>query len=94
MVKPAVADVVGPAVTAEHPDRLADEVVGNREELLPDARGRQWYECDVNYFGGHRGAERLLFSNDGMICYSGDHYNSYEVLYENWYYEDGWYLYD
>lgn len=67
---------------------------GNYEGLLPDAEGRQWYECDVNYYGGHRGAERLLFSNDGMICYSGDHYNSYEVLYESWYYEDGWYLYD
>ena len=33
VVKTAVADIVGPAVTAEHPDRLADEVVGNREEL-------------------------------------------------------------
>ena len=61
---------------------------GNREGLLPDG---SWYECDVNYEGGYRGAERLLFSDDGMICYSGDHYNSYEVLYEYWYYEDGYY---
>ena len=61
---------------------------GNREGLLPKG---SWYECDVNYEGGYRGAERLLFSEDGMICYSGDHYNSYEVLYEGWYYEDGYY---
>lgn len=61
---------------------------GNREGLLP--RG-SWYECDVNYEGGYRGAERLLFSEGGMICYSGDHYNSYEVLYEEWYFEDGFY---
>ena len=61
---------------------------GNREGLLPDG---DWYECDVNYEGGYRGAERLLFSEDGMICYSGDHYNSYEMLYEAWYYEDGFY---
>ena len=61
---------------------------GNREGLLPKG---SWYECDVNYAGGYRGAERLLFSEDGMICYSGDHYNSYEVLYESWYYEDGFY---
>ena len=61
---------------------------GNREGLLPDG---SWYECDVNYAGGYRGAERLLFSEDGMICYSGDHYNSYQVLYEYWYYEDGFY---
>ena len=58
---------------------------GNREGLLPDG---SWYECDVNYEGGYRGAERLLFSEDGMICYSGDHYNSYEVLYETWYIEE------
>ena len=61
---------------------------GNREGLLPNGK---WYECDVNYEGGYRGAERLLFSEDGMICYSGDHYNSYDVLYEYWYYEDGFY---
>ena len=61
---------------------------GNREGLLPDG---SWYECDVNYEGGYRGAERLLFSDDGMICYSGDHYNSYEMLYDAWYYEDGFY---
>ena len=57
---------------------------GNREGLLPKGK---WHECDVNYEGGYRGAERLLFSEDGMICYSGDHYNSYEVLYETWYSE-------
>ena len=61
---------------------------GTREGLLPKG---SWYECDVNYEGGYRGAERLLFSEDGMICYSSDHYNSYEVLYEYWYYEDGFY---
>jgi len=58
---------------------------GNYEGLLPDAAGRSWFECDVYYDGGYRGSERLLFSSDGMICYSGDHYNSYEVLYSEWY---------
>lgn len=58
---------------------------GNREGLLPDARGRTWYECDVNYQGGYRGAERLLFSDDGLIYYSGDHYQSFELLYDDWY---------
>ena len=67
---------------------------GNREGLLPDARSRQWYECDVNYEGGYRGAERLLFSNDGLIYYSGDHYGSCELLYDGWYWSDGWYLWD
>ena len=67
---------------------------GNREGLLPDARDRAWYECDVNYSGGYRGAERLLFSDDGLIYYSGDHYASCELLYDGWYWSDGWYLWD
>ena len=55
---------------------------GNREGLLPDAPGREWTECDVNTLGaGCRGAERLVFSNDGLIYYTGDHYESFELLY-------------
>ena len=60
---------------------------GNREGLLPDAENRQWYECDIGYEGGYRGALRLLFSSDGLICFSGDHYTSYTLLYEGWYFE-------
>jgi len=54
---------------------------GNRERLLPEAEGRQYYEADVNYEGGYRGAERLVYSNDGLIFYTGDHYESFEQLY-------------
>lgn len=64
---------------------IGGDSFGSREGLLPDARGRRWYECDVNYFGGYRGAERIVFSNDGLICYSDDHYQSYEILYDDWY---------
>ncbi len=53
---------------------------GNREGLLPDADGRIWYECDVNYAGGYRGAERLVYSNDGLIYYTDDHYRSFQRL--------------
>lgn len=67
---------------------IGGDVFGNREGLLPEARGRTWYECDVNYSGGFRGAERILYSSDGLICYSDDHYNSYTLLYEGWYEED------
>lgn len=67
---------------------------GNREGRLPDARGRQWYECDVNYAGGYRGAERLLFSSDGLIYYTGDHYESYAQIYDGWYWPDGEYRED
>lgn len=54
---------------------------GNREGLLPKAEGRQYYEADVNYEGGYRGSERIVFSNDGLIFYTGDHYDSFEQLY-------------
>ncbi len=56
---------------------------GNREGLLPDAKGRTWTECDVNTLGASsRGAERIVFSNDGLIYYPGDHYESFELLYD------------
>ena len=55
---------------------------GNREGLLPSARGRVWTECDINTLGARsRGAERLVFSNVGLIYYTGDHYESFELLY-------------
>ena len=55
---------------------------GNYEGLLPDAPGRQWTECDINTLGrSSRGAERIVFSNDGLIYYTDDHYESFELLY-------------
>lgn len=53
----------------------------NDEGQLPDARGRQWTECDINYHGGYRGQERIVFSNDGLIFYTGNHYKTFERLY-------------
>ena len=55
---------------------------GNREGLLPKANGRQYYECDINYSGGRRGAERIVYSSDGLIFYTGDHYKTFEQLYQ------------
>ena len=54
---------------------------GNREGLLPTKKGRKYYECDINYVKGSRGAERIVYSNDGLIFYTGDHYESFEQLY-------------
>jgi guanyl-specific ribonuclease Sa len=52
----------------------------NREGNLPEQSGRKWYECDVNYEGGYRGAERLVYSNDGLVYYTKDHYESFEEI--------------
>ncbi len=61
---------------------IGGDKFGNREGLLPTAPGRQYYECDINYEGGYRGGERIVFSNDGLIYYSADHYADFELLYE------------
>src|SRR5699024_1685551 len=60
---------------------IGGDKFGNREGKLPTAEGRQYYECDINYEGGYRGAERLVYSNDGLIYYTDDHYNSFTLLY-------------
>ena len=55
---------------------------GNTEGLLPTAKGRQYYECDIDTVGQNsRGAKRLVYSNDGLIYYTEDHYESFELLY-------------
>ncbi|MBR5559471.1 MAG: ribonuclease [Oscillospiraceae bacterium] len=54
---------------------------GNYEGLLPEANGRTWTECDIDYEGGHRNAKRIVFSNDGLIFYTDNHYESFTQLY-------------
>ncbi len=55
---------------------------GNREGLLPKAGGRQYYECDIDTIGENsRGAKRIVWSNDGLIYYTEDHYESFTLLY-------------
>ena len=67
---------------------IGGDVFGNREGLLPEAWERTWYECDVNYVGGFRGSERVLYASDGLIYYTGDHYATFELLYDGWYEEE------
>ena len=55
---------------------------GNREGLLPSKSGRTWTECDIDTWGkSSRGAKRIVFSNDGLVYYTDDHYESFELLY-------------
>lgn len=51
---------------------------GNYEQLLPDG---DYKECDVNYSGGYRGDERIVYDKDGDIYYTDDHYASFTQLY-------------
>ena len=55
---------------------------GNYEGVLPKAKGRKYTECDIDTLGkSSRGAKRIVFSNDGLIYYTADHYESFELLY-------------
>ena len=55
---------------------------GNYEGLLPEASGRKWTECDIDTMHKNsRGAKRIVFSNDGLIYYTNDHYESFVLLY-------------
>ncbi len=61
---------------------IGGDVFGNYEGLLPKAKGRTYYECDIDTDSYHsRGSRRIVFSNDGLIYYTHDHYDSFELLY-------------
>ena len=49
----------------------------NRNGHLPQKEGRTWYEADLNYTGGYRSSERLVFSNDGLVFATYDHYKTF-----------------
>lgn len=55
---------------------------GNYEGMLPEKDGRSYTECDIDTLGADkRGAKRIVFSNDGLIYYTEDHYETFELLY-------------
>lgn len=61
---------------------IGGDTFQNREGLLPKAAGRQYYECDIDTNGkSSRGAKRIVFSNDGLIYYTDNHYASFTLLY-------------
>lgn len=60
---------------------IGGDYFGNREKVLPTKSGRTYSECDINYKGGYRGEERLVYSNDGLIYYTADHYDTFTLLY-------------
>ena len=61
---------------------IGGDYFGNYEGLLPTKRGRKYYECDIDTLHRKsRGAKRIIFSNDGLIYYTDDHYESFTLLY-------------
>ena len=60
---------------------IGGSAFGNYEGALPREDGRRYFECDIDYDGGYRGAKRLVYSNDGLVFYTEDHYNTFEQIY-------------
>ena len=61
---------------------IGGDKFGNYEGILPKKKGRQYYECDIGTVGKRsRGAKRIIYSNDGLIYYTDDHYESFTLLY-------------
>ena len=60
---------------------IGGDYFGNYEGLLPEANDRDYYECDIDFDGTYRNEKRIVFSNDGLIYYTEDHYESFELLY-------------
>ncbi len=50
---------------------------GNHNGHLPEAANRSWYEADINYYNGKRNSQRILWSNDGLIFVTYDHYHTF-----------------
>lgn len=61
---------------------IGGDYFGNYEGLLPEAAGREYHECDIDTLGkSKRGSKRIIYSNDGLIYYTEDHYASFTRLY-------------
>lgn len=60
---------------------IGGDKFGNYEGVLPKKNGRVYRECDIDYVKGNRNAKRIVYSNDGLIYYTGDHYKTFTKLY-------------
>ena len=62
---------------------IGGDVFKNKEGLLPDAPGRVYRECDIDTLGSYssRGSKRIVYSNDGLVYYTANHYESFTLLY-------------
>lgn len=60
---------------------IGGDYFGNYEGNLPEADGRDYYECDIDFDGTYRNSKRIVYSNDGLIYYTEDHYETFELLY-------------
>lgn len=56
---------------------IGGDIYDNEDSKLPTAPGRIWYEADINYVVHKRSPHRILYSNDGLIFVTYDHYENF-----------------
>ncbi|HEX7756987.1 MAG TPA: ribonuclease domain-containing protein [Niabella sp.] len=57
---------------------IGGDIFSNRERALPEKQGRKWFEADINFSCGRRNADRLLYSTDGLVFITKDHYKTFQ----------------
>ncbi|MBR6239716.1 MAG: ribonuclease [Clostridia bacterium] len=74
----------GPLEPYAHGKSIGGSYFGNYEGILPEKKGRSYRECDIDTVGKNgRGSKRIVYSNDGLVYYTEDHYSTFELLYGN-----------
>ena len=58
---------------------LVKGIYKNKDGHLPEEPDRIWFEADINYnpLMGYRGVDRIIFSNDGLVFVTYDHYRTF-----------------
>lgn len=59
---------------------IGGNIFDNRQNKLPSAPDRVWYECDIDYNGGYRNNYRLIYSNDGLMFKTDNHYTRFIII--------------
>ncbi|MEE1198142.1 MAG: ribonuclease domain-containing protein [Acutalibacteraceae bacterium] len=59
---------------------IGGDIYKNKNGKLPSADGRIWYEADINYTGGMRNSSRVIYSNDGLVFVTYDHYFTFNQI--------------
>ena len=61
---------------------IGGDYFSNYEQRLPVVSGRTYHECDIDTLNAKsRGAKRIIYSDDGQIYYTDDHYETFTLLY-------------
>ncbi len=69
-------------ITKKEAERLGWDGGSLEPGKLPKKKGRTYYECDIDTMGKRsRGPKRIVYSTDGLIYYTPDHYETFELLY-------------